>query len=337
MLALCDAMRELHALLDPPLVHRDIKASNCMVVQDCEGDSEHGKQAIPERLAFEKPTNSKNSGQLRNPVSLKLIDFGIARTVKPDAYRDTRCFGTHLYAAPEQFGFGQTTPATDIYAAGIVFAACLLGVEPHPHDVHAHFAKQLKAAQSPTEIRMWKIVRKATALDPAQRYQNATELKAALQEQELQEEVLQKDVLQKDVSQEQVSEELHPQLTSQSEGAPAAPTDKPEPWGIIGRVWNAVLVVLALSAIYEALFPTQSTSLAAAPKPLALVCYDAIVFLGLALPLFLLCADKRRLIARCRERIGLRPRQLIWLILIVLAIDIALVAVPAAVVEILKR
>ncbi len=49
---------------------------------------------------------------------LSLIDFGAARRHTPGRDTDTRHLGTRTTAAPEQYGFAQTDPRTDLYAAG---------------------------------------------------------------------------------------------------------------------------------------------------------------------------------------------------------------------------
>jgi len=59
----------------PPIICRDLKAQNVIMTND-------GK--------------------------IKLIDFDIARVYQPGKGRDTMLMGTQGYAAPEQFGFGQT-------------------------------------------------------------------------------------------------------------------------------------------------------------------------------------------------------------------------------------
>lgn len=56
-----------------------------------------------------------------------LIDFGNARTYKPDQATDTEYIGTQNYAAPEQFGFGQSSKKTDIYSIGVLMNVLLTG------------------------------------------------------------------------------------------------------------------------------------------------------------------------------------------------------------------
>ncbi|WP_455138334.1 serine/threonine-protein kinase [Thermophilibacter sp.] len=136
---LCDAVSELHERLGAPIVHRDLKPSNVMV-------SEGG---------------------------VTLIDLGIARTWREGAEQDTTHFGTRAYAPPEQFGFGQTSVQSDVYALGMVLLFCLTGREPLARDREAGFAD----AGLPDALRA--VVVRATELDPAQRYASARELRDA--------------------------------------------------------------------------------------------------------------------------------------------------------------
>ena len=58
---------------------------------------------------------------------LKLIDFGTAREYKPMSDADTVYIGTRGYAAPEQFGTGQTSAASDIYSLGVTLHHLVTG------------------------------------------------------------------------------------------------------------------------------------------------------------------------------------------------------------------
>jgi len=62
---------------------------------------------------------------------VKLIDFDIARFYKNDQIEDTQLLGTPGYAAPEQFGFNQSTASSDIYALGILLNVMVTGMKPN--------------------------------------------------------------------------------------------------------------------------------------------------------------------------------------------------------------
>ena len=140
-LELCDAMGELHESFDAPIVHRDLKPTNIMIAG--------GK--------------------------IVLIDLGIARAYRAGVTHDTMRFGTPGYAPPEQFGYGQTTPQSDIYAAGMVIAYCLTGEEPTPALRESGFAD----SRIPEALRP--VLAKATSLDVMQRFPTARDMKDALE------------------------------------------------------------------------------------------------------------------------------------------------------------
>lgn len=113
--ALCDAVGELHAGFamagetSAPEIHRDLKPSNIIVT---------GANYTPnDGLTFS---------------SLVIIDLGIARVWRDGADADTVKFGTRPYAPPEQYGFGQTSVRSDVYALGALLFFCLTGVDPKP-------------------------------------------------------------------------------------------------------------------------------------------------------------------------------------------------------------
>ncbi|HHT24269.1 MAG TPA: DUF5050 domain-containing protein [Clostridiaceae bacterium] len=86
VLKLVDILSYLHSRI-PPVIHRDIKPQNIIVGKD---------------------------------GSIHLIDFGIARLHKYERIQDTSVILTLDYASPEQYGFEQTTPLSDIYSLGVV-------------------------------------------------------------------------------------------------------------------------------------------------------------------------------------------------------------------------
>lgn len=97
---------------------------------------------------------------LSDDGDIRLIDFEAARFVNNEKDRDTRYLGTDGFAPPEQYGFAQTDLRTDIYAAGQTMKVLLGSLS----------AKRKYA----------KIIRRCTALDPAERYQSAKALSDAL-------------------------------------------------------------------------------------------------------------------------------------------------------------
>ena len=133
---LCLLVSYLHGQT-PPVVHRDIKPSNLVL-------SGHGE--------------------------LSLIDFEIARRFNPNSTAgDTLLIATREYAAPEQYGYQQTDPRSDIFSMGILLAFLLTG------------ESALKCARP--RIRdnlLLRIIDKCTAFAPKDRYQTANQLHRAL-------------------------------------------------------------------------------------------------------------------------------------------------------------
>jgi len=95
---LCEALHAAHTH-DIPVVHRDIK---------------------PENIFLHAPRHGE-------PV-VKLIDFGVVAV--GDRQHDGQFVGTWKYASPEQIRGERGTPATDIYAIGLVLYEMLCGIGP---------------------------------------------------------------------------------------------------------------------------------------------------------------------------------------------------------------
>lgn len=91
-----------------------------------------------------------------------LIDFNAAKYLTDTADHDTVLLGTKGYAAPEQYGFGFSTPRTDIYALGILL-------------------RELSAAlPAPTNI-FDTVIRKCTEMNPSDRMETVQELKREIE------------------------------------------------------------------------------------------------------------------------------------------------------------
>lgn len=128
---LADVLVRLHQL-EPAIVHRDIKPSNIII--------------------------EKNG-------HVNLIDFNAARHVNADKNEDTRMLGTVYFAAPEQFGFGQSDERTDIYGLGATINYIMTGDKP---------------GAGIAECRFSDILKKCLMVDAKNRYQSAEELRGVL-------------------------------------------------------------------------------------------------------------------------------------------------------------
>lgn len=128
---LADVLVRLHQL-EPAIVHREIKPSNIII--------------------------EKNG-------HVNLIDFNAARHVNADKNEDTRMLGTVYFAAPEQFGFGQSDERTDIYGLGATINYIMTGDKP---------------GAGIAECRFSDILKKCLMVDAKDRYQSAAELRGVL-------------------------------------------------------------------------------------------------------------------------------------------------------------
>ncbi|MCL1796839.1 MAG: DUF5050 domain-containing protein [Eggerthellaceae bacterium] len=130
--------RQICVILDylhkqkPPIIHRDIKPQNIIV----------------------RPDNS-----------IGLTDFGIARIYKEGSSSDTQYMGTLPYAPPEQYGYAQSSPQTDIYALGIVMIYLVCG-SPDRRDL----SKRI------TDSSLRALIEKCIAFDPENRFQDVRQI-----------------------------------------------------------------------------------------------------------------------------------------------------------------
>lgn len=141
---LCDVLQYLHTR-KPPIIYRDMKPANVQLQS--------------------------------NRKTIKLLDFGIAKTYKPQKTGDTYNFGTRGYAAPEQFATDKQSDArTDVYSLGVTLRALLMGKTPFDSEFYEDIRKQNPQVTDG----LIKVINKATNTSPQQRYQTAEEFKNAL-------------------------------------------------------------------------------------------------------------------------------------------------------------
>lgn len=148
------------------VVHRDFKPGNVLLVQ-----SKAGHRAV-------------------------VTDFGLARpqmlTMAAEAGSGTSisstCAGTPAYMAPEQLAGKAATPATDIYAFGLVIYKMVTGRLPFPTDLDFRSLKG-RAGQLPPSPKEYvpqldlaweRTIMRCLQADPASRFQRVTELVAEL-------------------------------------------------------------------------------------------------------------------------------------------------------------
>lgn len=150
-----DALDYLHA---KGVVHKDIKPSNIMI--------EDGN-------------------------NVRLMDLGIASSVY-DSKQNNVFSGTPQYSAPEQIlrkgynGDEGISPATDFYALAITLYELITDTNPYDYDSVNDAIRHQIEDPLPIDVRvpssLMKVLMKATAKRPSERYQTAMDFKNAIQE-----------------------------------------------------------------------------------------------------------------------------------------------------------
>lgn len=155
----------LGAAHEAGVIHRDFKSANVLLV----------------------PSDRTPHG-----VRVVITDFGLARATAGSAARLTGTLdvvGTPAYMAPEQLKGGEITPATDIYALGIVMYEMLTGSTPYTGDTAIAIAlrRLSEAAPSPrTSVPGLDPLWEATVLhclerEPSDRFASTDEILKTLQ------------------------------------------------------------------------------------------------------------------------------------------------------------
>ncbi|GAB4109489.1 MAG: hypothetical protein Fur005_18640 [Roseiflexaceae bacterium] len=119
-----------------------------------------------------------------------LSDFGIARIIEGSVQltSDGMLIGTPHYMAPEQVQAQPSDARSDIYALGVVLYECVIGKRPFEAEtplavalMHVHTPLPPPHLQQPTIPEdLERIILRATAKNPRDRYQSADELATAL-------------------------------------------------------------------------------------------------------------------------------------------------------------
>jgi serine/threonine protein kinase len=145
------------------IIHRDVKPGNLMIVGGPVGGGE---------------------------MTIKLTDFGIARAVEQTRITQVgSVVGTAAYLSPEQVRGEEATPATDVYALGVVLYQFLTGRLPYEGSTLAELAvrqqneRPLPPSTYNDEVSetLGAAVLRALEGDPNRRYASASELAGGLQ------------------------------------------------------------------------------------------------------------------------------------------------------------
>ncbi len=148
---LIQSMRALRAAHRHAIIHRDVKPDNILVGED-------GR--------------------------VKLMDFGIAKTMAPRLTSSGEFLGSPAYSAPELLKGAEPTPSSDRYAFAVTAFELLTGQLPHPganvaavitHVLHEH---PVIPPGMPGDV--GNVFRKGLAPDPDERYETLVEFLTSL-------------------------------------------------------------------------------------------------------------------------------------------------------------
>ncbi|HEV2289300.1 MAG TPA: protein kinase [Candidatus Acidoferrales bacterium] len=149
---ICSGLKEAHA---QGIVHRDLKPENVMI--DKQGN-------------------------------VKIMDFGIARSMEAGTRLTGAMIGTPAYMAPEQVAGKPVDYRTDIYSLGLMLYEMFTGSETfHADTAVAVAVKQMQEAPRPPHeidpnipVFIERAILKCLEKDPAKRFQSIGELETAL-------------------------------------------------------------------------------------------------------------------------------------------------------------
>jgi serine/threonine-protein kinase len=148
---LIQAMRALRAAHRHAIIHRDVKPDNILV-------SEDGR--------------------------VKLMDFGIAKTMAPRLTTQGEFLGSPAYSAPELLKGADPTPSSDRYAFGVTAFELMTGQLPHPGSnvaaVITHVLHEPIAIPQGLSGDLGNVFRKALNFDPDERFETLMEFLTAL-------------------------------------------------------------------------------------------------------------------------------------------------------------
>lgn len=142
------------------VVHRDLKPANIMLV-----DGRHGEE-------------------------VRILDFGLAKLRDApdnghDITRTGQVMGTPAFMAPEQIEQGEITPATDIYAVGVLLYLLVTGERPFTGSMRsvltAHLVRPIPSLPAALHV-LDPVVGRAMAKAASERYPTAEAMQSALLE-----------------------------------------------------------------------------------------------------------------------------------------------------------
>jgi Protein kinase domain len=152
-LEICEQLAKFHSW-EPSVVHGDIKPSNI---------------------------------HLGAHDTVRLLDFGIAKTLRADCNATVHNFGSPSYCSPERLTRDEVEPQSDLWALGATLYEMLAGAPPYQAEDTRKLEGLIRSKRPPRALPascppgLRAVVMKALAPDARQRYRSAAEFQADLQ------------------------------------------------------------------------------------------------------------------------------------------------------------
>jgi eukaryotic-like serine/threonine-protein kinase len=130
-----------------------------------------------------KPSNI----HLGHNDTVRLLDFGIAKRLRPDCASTLHNFGSPGYCAPERLARSEVDQQSDLWALGATLYEMLAGTPPYQAENTSKLEGLIRTGRPPRALAascpkgLRAIVMKALAPDPRRRYGSAQEFQADLQ------------------------------------------------------------------------------------------------------------------------------------------------------------
>ncbi len=149
-----DVARAVAAAHEVGIIHRDLKPRNVMIDREGRG---------------------------------RVLDFGLAMKITPDAKTPVVLAGSPPYMAPEQIGGTHLGPPTDVHAIGVLLYEMLTGKRPFRGDDHAALLYRILQEEPvppsqllPVHSEIERIVMRCLRKNPGERFSSARPLADAL-------------------------------------------------------------------------------------------------------------------------------------------------------------
>ncbi|MBZ5586155.1 MAG: serine/threonine protein kinase [Acidobacteriia bacterium] len=119
--------------------------------------------------------------------TVRLLDFGIAKLLRPDASGTNHEFGSLSYCSPERLTRSQVDQQSDLWAVGATLYEMLAGAPPYRAEDTRKLEKLIRSRRPPHALSsrcpraLREIVNKSLAPHPAERYRSAREFQEDLQ------------------------------------------------------------------------------------------------------------------------------------------------------------